>query len=96
MAGVSKVTFKVIGLVSGLVAAKGARAVLDKAWRAGRGTEPPRNPAVPGTEWSEAVTWAIASGIALGLAKMLAARGIAGVWRRATGSLPPGVEDTGA
>jgi hypothetical protein len=96
MAGASNVTFKVVGLVTGLVAAKGARKVLDKLWLAGRGSEPPRNPAVPGADWSEAVTWAIASGIAQGLAKMLAAKGVASAWQKATGSLPSEVQDAGA
>ena len=95
MSGVGKVAYKVIGIGSGLVAAKLARSVLDKGWEKAKGGEPPRNPAVPGTTWIEAVTWAVASGIALSIARMLATKGVATTWKRATGHLPPGVEDVG-
>ncbi len=85
--------WKVVGVGSGLVAAKASRAVMDKSWKATKGGEPPRNPAAPGTSWSEALTWAVASGVALGVAKLLATRGAAGAWRRTTGHLPPGLEE---
>lgn len=96
MAGVAKVGWKVVGLATGLVAAKTARSVMEAGYRRTRGGEPPRNPASRETDWAEAVTWAVASGIALGLAKLLAARGTASVWEKATGSLPPGLEEVGA
>ena len=96
MSGVGKVVYKVVGVGSGLLAAKLARAVLDKGWQKVRGGEPPRNPAVPGTRWSEAVTWAVASGIVAALARLLATMGVASTWAKATGHLPPGVEDVGS
>jgi hypothetical protein len=42
------------------------------------------------------VTWAIATGAALGVARLVAMRGAAQAWKRTTGSLPPGVEEVGA
>ena len=95
MSGVGKVAYKVIGVGSGLLAAKLARTVLDRGWEKTKGGEPPRNPAVPGTSWGEAVTWAVASGIALSISRMLATKGVASAWRKTTGHLPPGVEDVG-
>jgi len=95
MSGVGKVAYKVLGIGGGLVSAKIARSFLDKGWAKTKGGEPPRNPAVPGTTWSEAVTWAIASGVAVSVARLLATKGIASAWSKGTGHLPPGVEDVG-
>ncbi len=96
MAAVAKVGWKVVGVATGLAAAKATRKALDVGWSKTRGGEPPRNPASRETDWSEAVAWAVASGIALGLARLLAARGTAKLWEKATGSLPPGLETVGA
>ena len=64
--------------------------------RSGRGapaTTPPANPAAPGTSWPEALGYAVASGAAMGLARMLATRKAAGYYRKSTGHLPPGMEE---
>jgi len=95
VAGLAKVGWKVVGIGSGLVAAKVGRSVMDKAWTKQRGTEPPRNPAAPGTTWGEAISWAVASGIAVAIARLLATRGAASAWAKVTGSLPPGLEEVG-
>ncbi len=89
------VLYKTVGLGAGLAATKVARAALDKGWAKTKGGEPPRNPAVPGTSWNEAITWAVASGIAVGIARLLATKGTATAWHKATGHLPPGVEEVG-
>lgn len=95
MAAVEKMLWKVVGLGTGLVAAKAGRSVLDKGWAKTKGGEPPRNPAARDTDWSEAVQWAIASGIAVAIARLLAARGAASAWEKTMGHLPPGLEEVG-
>lgn len=95
MAG-AKPVWKLVGITSGLVAARTTKKVLDKTWTKTKGTEPPRNPAAPGTTWGEALSWAIATGAALGVARLVAMRGAAQAWKKTTGSLPPGVEEVGA
>jgi len=95
MAAVGKVVYKIVGIGSGLVAARIARSVLDKGWARTRGGEPPRNPAVPGTTWSEALAWAVASGVTVAVARLLATKGVASTWVKATGQLPPGVREVG-
>ena len=95
MSAVAKVVYKVVGIGAGVLAAKVARSVLDKGWAKTKGGEPPRNPAVPGTSWSEALTWAVASGVAVAVARLVATKGVASTWVKATGQLPPGVEDVG-
>lgn len=94
--GVSKLAWKTIGLVSGVLAASVTRKVLDKTWQRARGGEPPRNPASATTSWGEAVAWAAASGVAVAVARLLTARATAAGWRKATGALPPGLEEVGA
>ena len=91
----SGVAYKVVGIGAGVVATKVARTVLDKGWEKTRGGEPPRNPAVPGVQWSEAITWAVASGVAVAVAKLLATKGVASAWEKSTGALPPGVDEVG-
>lgn len=93
---VEKVLYKLLGILGGVVAAKMARVVVEKIWAATHdGAEPPRNPAVPGTGWNDAVMWAVASGIAAGIARLLATKGAASVWAKGTGHLPPGLEEVG-
>ncbi len=96
MSAVARVAWRVLGALSALVAAKLARSLLDHTWRGTTGTEPPRNPAAPGTTWTEALVWASASGVALGVSRLLATRGAAAAWEHSTGSLPPGLEQVGA
>lgn len=91
-----KFLYKLVGLLGGVLAAKVARSISEKAWkRTHHGVEPPRNPAVPGTSWSEAVGWAVATGVATGIARMLATKGAASAWAKGTGHLPPGLEEVG-
>jgi hypothetical protein len=83
----------VFGGLSAIVAGIAARKVLVKAWRLATGDDPPANPAAPGTRWSEAIPFALASGALVGLARMLATRRAAGYYRKSTGHLPPGMEE---
>jgi hypothetical protein len=93
---VEKLLYKLVGILGGVVAAKLARTVAEKVWKGTHhGTEPPRNPAVPGTSWNEAVMWAVATGVAAGIARLLATKGAASVWAKGTGHLPPGLEEVG-
>ena len=93
---VGNVVWKVVGISAGLLASKVSRSVVEKTWRKTKHTDPPRNPEAPGTTFNEALTWAIASGITMGVARMLATRSAAKAWKRTTGHLPPGLEDVGA
>lgn len=76
-------------LASALTAAAMAKKTLDKSWTLATGRKPPENPADPDVEIWEAVSWAVASGVAVGLARMLAQRRAASYYARSTGHLPP-------
>jgi len=93
---VDKTVWKVGATLAAVVAGIVTRQGLTAIWKAARKSDPPTNPANPGTQWSEAIAWTIASGIAVGVGRLLATRGAAAGWRRYTGALPPGLEDVSA
>lgn len=78
--------------MSGAAAGAATRAALHAGWRRTKGGEPPANPASPGTRWSEALTWAAASGVAMAVTRLVAQRGAAEAWKASTGSYPEGLE----
>lgn len=94
MAGVAaKIGYKIVGGLVGLVVGTVVRKALEEGWSVVRGSEPPNDPAGRATApLSEALMWTVASGAAFAVGKLVAERGAAGVWVRATGSLPPGHE----
>jgi hypothetical protein len=85
--------WRVLGGLSAILAGLAARKLLVTAWRRTTGNNPPANPAAPGTAWREAIPYALASGAAMGLARMLATRKAASYYRKSTGHLPPGMEE---
>ena len=93
MAANSSMGWRLLGGVSAILAGVAARKALVKGWRATTGDNPPANPAQPGTQWREAIPYALASGAAMGLARMLATRKAADYYRKSTGHLPPGMEE---
>lgn len=88
-------SWKLLGTGSAIIAGIIVRKLVYAVWRALRHTEPPANPADRGTSWPEAVAFALATGAGIGVGRMVAARGAAAGWERATGSLPPGLQEVG-
>jgi hypothetical protein len=95
MASDSSKLWTVFSLVSALVAAAAARKGLNTSWKVATGKKPPENPADPDVDIWEAVAWATVSGVAIGVARMLAQRKAASYYARSTGHLPPGVQRDG-
>jgi hypothetical protein len=91
-----KVGYKVMATGAALVGAALARKILTIGWKAATGKEPPANPEHPDVTWGEAASWAVASGVVVALVKLVAARQVAATWHRASGELPPGLEETAA
>jgi Protein of unknown function (DUF4235) len=89
----SSMGWRLLGGISAILAGVAARKALVKTWRVTTGDNPPANPAQPGTQWREAIPYALASGAAMGLARMLATRKAASYYRKSTGHLPPGMEE---
>lgn len=92
----NEVVWKVTATASALVAARLTAKAVTGGWKKIKRSDPPANPAAPQTSWGEALAWAGASGVAIAFARLAARRGAAGVWKKATGSLPPGLEDAAA
>ncbi len=80
--------WRVLGTGAAVLAASAAERGITTAWRAATGEEPPTQPENPDTHWSEAVTWALLSGAAVGLARLVATRRAAEYYRHSSGSLP--------
>lgn len=81
------------GFLATMAATFLARKALVTAWRAATGKQPPQNPSHPDVSMGEAVAWASASGVAVGLARMLASRKAADYYRKSTGRLPANLDD---
>lgn len=95
MASDSSKLWTAFSLVSALVAAAAARKGLNTSWKVATGKKPPENPADPDVDIWEAVAWATISGVAIGVARMLAQRKAASYYARSTGHLPPGIQRDG-
>lgn len=91
MASGSKV-WSAMALASTVGAGIAARKAMTTSWKVATGKEPPQNPADPDVSIGEAVAWAVLSGVAIGVARMLASRQAATYYRRSTGQLPPNLQ----
>lgn len=87
---------KLIGIATGVAVRKASEKALDKVWVRTRHSSPPEDPAAPGTPWGEALSWAAASGVAVGVARLLTTRGAATAKMKLTGKVPEGMEGPGA
>ena len=86
---------KLVGIATGVLARKVSDKALDKVWQRTKHSAPPADPAAPGTPWGEAISWAIASGVAVAVARLLATRGMATAKIKLTGEVPEGMEPPG-
>ncbi len=73
-----------IGAVSAMVAQKAVHG----AWKLATGDEPP-DPSDPSTPIGEALIWALAGGIGIGVAQLLTNRFAANRWEKAMGTPAP-------
>ncbi len=88
-------SWKLIGTVLAVGAGIAMKKALGFGWERATGHVPPSNPEDPEVTWQEALAWALASGAAIGVARMLMARQTANYWKRSTGKLPPGLREVG-
>ncbi|HEY8454974.1 MAG TPA: DUF4235 domain-containing protein [Actinopolymorphaceae bacterium] len=87
----SKVGWLIVRSASTLVAVAATKKVIDVGWRFVTGEDPPKEPEDPDLTWKQAVSWTLASGIGIAVARLLAGRQAARMWRKWTGQLPPGI-----
>ncbi len=86
--------WKLVSTVSGLAAGIVVRKLLNSLWaRLPASThEPPLNPADRRIGWGEALSWSVATGVGVGVARVVSDRLAASTWELATGDPPPGVQ----
>ena len=93
MASDSSKVWSMFALGSTIVAGIAARKAMTTSWKVATGKEPPSNPADPDVSIGEALAWAMLSGVAIGVMRMLASRKAADYYRRSTGHLPPNLQE---
>lgn len=86
-----KTVWKAVTIGAGVLAGVVMRKALNAGWRKAKHHDPPTDPYQPATSWAEALSWAAASGVGIGVARLVAARGAAAGWQKAMGAPPPGV-----
>ena len=86
---------KLIGIGTGIAVRKVSEKVLNRIWVRTKHQQPPADPAAPGTPWAEALSYAVASGVAIGVARLVATKGAATAKMKITGKAPEGMEGPG-
>jgi hypothetical protein len=80
--------YKILAMIASLLGALIARKLLTTTWKLASGKEPPENPAHPTVTWPEAVSWAVASGATVGLARLIAQKKVADSFHKAGSDTP--------
>jgi hypothetical protein len=62
---------------------------LNQAWKLATHEDPPEDASSWDVEWREAIAWTVATGVIVGLGRLLARRGAAAGWQRFVGHSPP-------
>jgi hypothetical protein len=81
--------WQLLAALAGTLAATGVRRVAVTTWRKTKHEDPPENPAASDVGWRDALAWAVAIGVGASVARVVAQRGVAKAWERATGDPPP-------
>lgn len=84
--------WNVVALVTAGLAGIAVRNLLESSWERVKHDEPPENPAARSVGWSDALAWTVASGVAVGLGRLLAQRGAAAGWKKVRGRYPKGLD----
>ena len=83
----------IIGSVCGLIATKLVRAAYRATRKDDKTPDAVFDPTSSRFSWPDALLWAAAGGVGLGIAKVVTARLAAIGWEVATGTRPPGTEE---
>lgn len=72
-----------------------ARKAITIGWKQVTGKEPPANPESPEVSLTEAIGWAVVTGVGMELARLLATRAAARRWHDSRGELPAALRASG-
>ena len=84
--------WNLVAMVSATLAGIAVRNLLETGWEMVKHDEPPENPAARSVDWGDAIAWTVASGVAVGIGRMLAQRGAAAGWKKVKGHYPRGLD----
>ena len=79
-------TYRTLSTAAAIGAGIATRSVLKRVWTDTTGEEPPNDPADPSVAWPEALTWAAAAGVAVGVGRVVGRRLAAGAYEKASGN----------
>jgi hypothetical protein len=82
-------SWKVLTLGLGALVAFGTQRVLEVLWKALRGSSPPKVAADRRSSLPNALSWAVAAGVGVGVTRLLAIRTAASLWEAAVHEPPP-------
>jgi hypothetical protein len=91
--------WRLVSTIAGLLGAAIAKRLLRAGYHAIRKDPEAPSPFDPGSvgfSWPNAIAWAVAAGVGLGIAKVVSARVAVVGWEVATKTLPPGMGDESA
>ena len=84
------IAWKAAAGIAAAIAGIAASKVLGAVWgKVGPGGEPPKDPTDPQTGAKDALLWTALTGVGVGVATVVAQRGAAAGWIKATGKVPP-------
>ncbi|MEP6852800.1 MAG: DUF4235 domain-containing protein [bacterium] len=89
---VSKLLFRALSLVVAVPVGRAITRLIEHSWTAARPDHPPRDPTRADTRWSDAITWAVISGVGVALGRLVTTKGAVGAWKAVVGTPPPGYE----
>jgi hypothetical protein len=81
--------WKAVTLGLGALTGLATQRVLEVIWKVLRGSTPPKVAADRRSSWAEALSWAVATGVGVGVARLLAMRSAAALWEAAVHEPPP-------
>lgn len=87
-----RVRWTILSAGAAVVAAFAVRNAINITWRVALDKDPPNNPADSDTSWRDALLWTTCMGLAAGVARLLANRGMAAGWQAHYGQKPPGFD----
>lgn len=86
------ITWMAVSYGSGALAMLATRRLMALVWKHARTDTPPDGPAAVRAPIADAVSWAVATGAGVGVARILAIRSAARVWEATVHEPPPGTE----
>jgi Protein of unknown function (DUF4235) len=84
-----KYGWKAVTIGLGALAALVTQRSFEVIWKAVRGSTPPKVAADRRSPWPDALSWAVATGVGVGVVRLLAVRTAAAVWESAVHEPPP-------